>query len=217
VSKALEVFLGGQHLWLLPEKAVYWPAQKALLLSDAHFGKISHFRKAGIALPDKAAIRNFQKFKKLLDAYTPEQVYFLGDLFHSELNAEWFGLKQVLRSYPSCTFHLIEGNHDILDISSYQNTNFVLHGAQLQIETLLCTHEPLEEVPEGCFNLCGHIHPGVRLYGEARQSMRFPCFYAKANQLILPAYGEFTGLHLLKPQKTEQVWVCVGEKLVQVT
>lgn len=217
MTEAPLVQFGGEALQLLPEKAIYWPARKALLLADTHFGKVAHFRKAGIALPDRAAIKNFRKFETLLATYTPADVYFLGDLFHSELNAEWFGLKELLRSHGVCNFHLITGNHDILEPSSYERLNFSVHGPRLVLNGLLLTHEPLEEVPDGLFNLCGHIHPGVRLRGEARQSVRLACFYATANQLILPAYGEFTGTHVLKPSRGDRVWVCMGEKLVQVS
>jgi len=29
----------GQTLWLLADKAIYWPARRALLVADLHIGK----------------------------------------------------------------------------------------------------------------------------------------------------------------------------------
>ena len=39
MSTPYPVQLAGEELWLLPEKAIYWPAQQALLIADVHFGK----------------------------------------------------------------------------------------------------------------------------------------------------------------------------------
>jgi uncharacterized protein len=41
--------------------------------------------------------------------------------------------------------------------------------------------------------LAGHIHPTICLRGPGRDSMRFPCFVLQGRQVILPAFGEFTG------------------------
>ena len=39
--------LAGSTLWLLAEKAVYWPEQQALLIADIHFGKAAAYRRLG--------------------------------------------------------------------------------------------------------------------------------------------------------------------------
>ncbi len=210
---ALEVSRQGERLMLLPEKALFWPGKKALLIADTHFGKITHFRKAGIAVPGTAAFENLRRFRGLLESYMPEKVYFLGDLFHSELNTEWFGLKSILNAFPRTAFYLIQGNHDILHPHSYENLNFILHTEPLKEGPLLFSHEPLPDTPSGELNVCGHIHPGVRLFGAAKQSMRLPCFFFKQNQLIMPAFGEFTGLYLMKPVPGEEVYVCTGQEV----
>ena len=38
---------------------------------------------------------------------------------------------------------------------------------------------------------------GVLLQGRARQRLRLPCFHFGAQGGVLPAFGAFTGLHLL--------------------
>ena len=32
--------------------AIFWPARSILLISDVHLGKVSHFRRHGVALPE---------------------------------------------------------------------------------------------------------------------------------------------------------------------
>ena len=41
--------------------------------------------------------------------------------------------------------------------------------------------------------LGGHLHPACRIHGRGRDSLRLPCFVSDGRQVILPAFGEFTG------------------------
>lgn len=202
--------LQGEQLQLLPEKAVYWPAEKTLLIADSHLGKVRHFRKSGIAIPGKAAYENLQRLESLLLNFKPDQVIFLGDLFHSEMNYEWLEIKIFLQKFSEISFVLIEGNHDLLPEASYRQLE--VHRKPLSYGPFLLSHEPLEI--SGSYNLCGHIHPGVRMTGMARQSMRLPCFFFGSHQAILPAFGSFTGLYLLKPGRQDQVFVVAGTKVM---
>ena len=201
----------GEQLQLLPDKAIYWPSQRALLIADSHLGKIRHFRKSGIALPGSAAYENLHRLESLLRQFQPEKVIFLGDLFHSEMNFEWLEFKAFLAKYAEIKFILIQGNHDIFHDLSYEY--FEVHKTPLEIGPFILSHEPMEE-EHALYNLCGHIHPGVRMFGQARQSMRFPCFYFGAHQGILPAFGVFTGLHLLKPEKQDNIFVIAGSEVI---
>ena len=51
MSTPYPVRLAGEELWLLPEKALYWPAQQALLIADVHFGKAAAYRSLGQPVP----------------------------------------------------------------------------------------------------------------------------------------------------------------------
>ena len=50
-----KVLLEGEWLWLLADKAVYWPARRCLLIADAHFGKASAYRSLGQPVPQGAS------------------------------------------------------------------------------------------------------------------------------------------------------------------
>lgn len=201
-----------QHLYLLGDKAIFWKEEKALLIADPHFGKVTHFRKAGIAIPGKAAHENLWRLEQLLASHQPEKVIFLGDLFHSEMNTEWLMFKEVIRKYADIEFILVLGNHDIFHHQSYDKSLLHVH-TQLEVGPYLLTHEP-EEHPL-LYNLSGHLHPGVRMVGNGRQSMRLPCFYFGKHSGILPAFGEFTGLHILQPEKKDHVFVITGNSVLQ--
>lgn len=207
----------GEELELHPERAIYWPAAKSLLLADLHLGKSAHFRKAGIAIPGKAGFGDFRRIEKLLAQYQPERLLLLGDLFHSEYNADWEQFIKLRKAHTSTSFELVGGNHDILDISHYDAAGLTVYPESLQEGPFLFTHIPIEEdIPTGLYNMCGHVHPGVRLQGAAKQSLKLPCFYFDRQQALLPAFGTLTGLFRMRPRKHHRIYVIVSSQVMHI-
>ncbi len=199
---------------LLSEKAIYLPDHDVLIVSDLHFGKIEHFRKNGIGLPAAAARQDIGKLERLIRKVDAKDVVFLGDLFHSDYNNAWPVFKTMLKSFSDKKFHLILGNHDILDETLYAGMEL---SYEMEIENLLLTHEPMDVVIEDKYNLCGHIHPGVRLKGKGKQSLRIPCFYFGKHTGILPSFGTFTGTHVIKPVEGDTVFVVQDDVVMEVS
>lgn len=199
---------------LLSEKAIYMPDYNMLVVSDLHFGKIEHFRKNGIGLPAQAARKDIDKLEKLIRSVDAKDVVFLGDLFHSDYNNAWPAFKSMIAGFYNKTFYLVLGNHDILDESLYEDMKLTY---QMEINDLILTHEPLDEIIDGKYNLCGHIHPGVKLRGKGKQALRIPCFYFGAHTGILPSFGTFTGTHVIKPIVGDRVFVVDEGIVVEVS
>ncbi len=208
--------LCGQALRLLPSKAIYWEEEKTLICSDLHLGKVGHFRKEGIRVPKDAGRKTIAKLKETIIEWNPKRVLFLGDLFHSDYNLEWVGLDDLMDEFTRTDFILILGNHDILDEIVYEKSRIHVLASPQTYGPFVLTHEPLDHHMKGYYNLCGHIHPAVRMRGKARQAMRIPCFYFGDHTGILPAFGAFTGTATIQPQKGEQVFVIAGEKVIPV-
>ena len=211
----MNIKIKGKQLTMLPEKALALKADKILVLSDLHFGKINHFRKSGIAVPPKANDRNSEFLIDLLNRLKPERVIFLGDLFHSHYNEEWEVLGQVLHHFSSCHFELVRGNHDIMSNLQYERHKMHVHEGELRIGKFIFTHEPLEKPTGDFYNIAGHIHPGVHLFGRGRQSLTLPCFYFGKQQGIMPAFGSFTGLAKIHPKKEDQIFVIAEGKILK--
>src|ERR1700712_832286 len=123
ISAELEINLLGQDLLLLPQKAIYWKQQKALIAADVHLGKVGHFRKAGIAVPRDMEQSDLAVLSDLIFEYKPEKLFFLGDLFHSDLNADWEWLRLWRQQFPKLEIILIRGNHDIIHDKYYEQLN----------------------------------------------------------------------------------------------
>lgn len=215
-SKDLVEFIHeNEVLTFLPEKAIYWEDRSTLLIADLHFGKTNHFRKEGIAVPQELVSQDIQRLRKLLQNYPAENVYFLGDLFHSRLNKEWELLGEEIKTQSDTHFHLLVGNHDILNRDKYSDLKMVIHDHPLELGPFLLTHEPVEKA-QNKLNLCGHIHPGVIIKGKGRQRVRLPCFYMTEAFLILPAFGTFTGLKTLSILKGTRVFAVLTDRVLEV-
>ncbi|TXK72494.1 ligase-associated DNA damage response endonuclease PdeM [Mesonia sp. HuA40] len=201
-----------QHFTPDASGVLFWENNKILLVADVHFGKIAHFRKYGSAVPSSAITVNFKKLDEAIKKYNPRKLIFLGDLFHSDYNQE-FKLFEHWVKHQNCSILLIKGNHDIVHPSFFKKANLEVL-PHLIIGDFYLTHKP--EHKPNLFTLCGHLHPGYALSGLGRQKLRLPCFYQTENQMILPAFGTFTGLYLVKSMPNESVYVCTQNEVIKV-
>ncbi len=213
----VRVNLGKVEALLLSDRAIWLPAAKTLVAGDLHFGKVNHFRRSGLPVPLAANVRNAERLIDLINAWAPSRMLFLGDLFHSAYNDDWEVIGHIVKQFSACSFELVHGNHDILSDQQYERKGIrVLE--QERIDGLLFTHEPLDRraIPTGQINLAGHLHPAARLVGKGRQSLTLPCFWQSANQLILPAFGTFTGLAVVRPEELDTVYVIVEDQIMEL-
>ena len=208
----LETTINGQLFTMHSSGAVFWNEKNTLLIADVHLGKVMHFRKNGFAIPNDALHKNFEKLVEVVDFFNPSTILFLGDLFHSTKNSEW-DLFVEWSKKCTCEIVLIAGNHDIIDTKNYEKSGIKVVDYS-RIDDFLLTHHPTEV--EGMFNFSGHIHPGIVLRGLGRGHLKLPCFYQRKNQMILPAFGAFTGLGIVKPHEGDTVFAVTKEEIVLI-
>lgn len=194
---------------LLPERAFFWSKQKSLIVSDVHLGKAGHFRKHGIPVSTKVHIHDLTILDNLIKEHKPKEVLLLGDLFHSHENSEWNDFIRFLKNHDSLDFILIEGNHDIL--SEYPDELKVVK--KLVKGPFSFTHIKEEDQ---YYNISGHIHPGVRINGKARQGITLPCFWFSSEFAVVPAFGQFTGVKKVKPKPEDKLYAIAGNKVVEL-
>ena len=208
-----------QDLLLLPQKAIYWKQENALIAADVHLGKVGHFRKAGIAVPRDMEQSDLSTLSDLLFEYRPEKLIFLGDLFHSDMNADWEWFRLWRRQFPKLQIDLIRGNHDIINDQHYLDLSVALHD-ELQVGPFLMLHHPLNDQTlenARAYILCGHIHPGISLTGRGRQSITIACFAFGAKQAILPSFGRFTGRVAIRKQKSDRIFGVLQDKVIAIS
>ncbi len=207
--------LRNQTLWLSGEKCIYWEEKKILILSDLHLGKTGHFRKEGIGVPQNLFREDMQRLGALLQFFNPQQLLVVGDLFHSHANREHDYFEKWRKDFSAVEIILVMGNHDILLDEFYTRTNISIAGLQYTIDDFLFTHDAADAVEPGDrYIFSGHIHPGVRITGAGRQSLRLPCFCFGSNKAVLPAFGKFTGIHIIEPGKKDKVFAIAQGRVI---
>ena len=127
----MKIKIQNNHFRLTCSGVSYWEEQKALLVADVHLGKISHFRKYGSAVPQSAIQTNFDRLDEAVTEFQPQKIIFLGDLFHSALNAEWNLFESWLQKQQA-EIILIAGNHDIISPIHYEELGVKIY-QELQI------------------------------------------------------------------------------------
>lgn len=206
----ISIFSDQKKCILLPEKAMYFPDEKILVIADLHIGKLGYFRKKGVPLPASGLKTTLQRLEQLIQSVAPGTVVFLGDLFHTGEDILWQEFLEILNvpaGLPQYT--LIRGNHDKFTESRYQSAGINVV-EEWSWDNLLFTHEPLEEVHEGVINVAGHIHPMVSIKGKGKQSLRLPCFLYSGQTFMLPAFGHFTGGQTMSLRKGDIVYAIAG-------
>jgi len=208
----LEIKHWGQHFTLYPHYGAYWKEFDALLIADIHIGKDGHFRKAGIAVPGHITQTDLQVLQLLIDACPAKQVIFMGDLFHSAMNKDCLQLKHLIEKNKNLNFVLIKGNHDIIDEAQILDLGIDKIETELIFNDVRLTHIPLFDKEKK--NIAGHYHPAIKMRGKSRMGLKIPAFYFGHQQSILPAFSQFSGHAIIKPEKGEQVFIVIEGEVI---
>lgn len=208
----------GEKLLLLPEKGIYWPARQTLIVADIHWGKAYSFRKNYIHLPQGTTSADLAKLSDMLDKTNASRLLFLGDLFHSKSGKDGKTLKLIegwryIHRHVHMT--LVRGNHDLHAGDPPESLNITCLDEPFILAPFQFSHHPSNN--EKVYNLCGHIHPSVKLEGNAKQTLHLPCFYFGKAGGILPSFGTFTGNGSIVPKAGEQVFVIADNRIIDLS
>jgi len=202
-------------LALLPEGAAFLSESATLIVADIHLGKSAAFRARGLPLPEGDSARDIARLGALCEKYQAAQLVIAGDLFHAlsgitpELET---ALAEFLTTLAIPTT-LIVGNHDL----KLAQLPTLLHPvSHLDLaQGIRVIHDPAHATAER-LHLAGHWHPVVKIPDGRRTSLRLPCFLARGNTLVLPAFGSFTGGAILKPQPQDRIFVTLREAVIEL-
>lgn len=208
-------FFLGQTLYLLPQKAIYWAETSTLIVADIHIGKVNHFRKAGIAVPQAVSDTDYTKLEFILSSFSISRVLILGDLFHSYYNDSTITFSAWVKKFPAIEFILIKGNHDVLHDDFYISASLKVYKETFTQYPFIFSHIPLTQTST-YYNLSGHLHPAVKLEGKAKQSLVLPCYYFGEKNGILPAFSNFTGKATLPVKKGDTLFVITNESVISI-
>lgn len=198
------------RLLLLPHKAAFDPDLGLLLVADAHIGKAVSFRRLGVPVPAGSTSTALVHLDALLLATGARGIVFLGDFLHSvraHAAATMATVAAWRTRHATLDLTLVRGNHDQHAGDPPAALGIRVLDGPLAIGPWALAHHP-DAVP-GRYTLAGHLHPGVALGGRGgrgQDRLRLPCFHFGPQVGVLPAFGPFTGLHLLRCRPADQVF-----------
>lgn len=209
--------LAGEEVALLPEHALWMPERRTLLVADAHFGKAATFRAGGIFVPRGTTATTLARLDTALARGDAARLIFLGDLLHARegrspetlrLVAEWRA------SRPTLDVVLVRGNHDRGAGDPPESLGISCVDPPMLDGAFAFTHHP--RAVEGHYDLAGHVHPAVRLRGPGRQWERLPCFWVRRDVMVLPAFGDFTGLGDVELAEGDRAFAVADGAVVEI-
>ncbi len=177
------IAFAGDVFLALPDRALFWPRRRALLVADLHLEKASWFAGHRQLLPPYDSRATLERLLTLAIRLDAQEIWALGDSFHDDAGVARLGSAEralLAALADGRRVHWIAGNHDAAA---------ALPGARIEealVDGIILRHEalPTEQRPE----ISGHFHPKWRSAGVSR-----PCFVVDAQRLILPAFGALTG------------------------
>jgi DNA ligase-associated metallophosphoesterase len=207
---------GGERLQLLAERALWWPAQRALLVADAHFGKAASFRHLGVPVPQGTTVRNLALLSALIARHGAGRLLVLGDFLHSahaHAPQTLSALSAWRAVHAALEVVLVRGNHDDRAGDPPAALRIEVVDEPLCLGGLALCHHP--QPRPGAYVLAGHLHPCITV-GRGFERLRLPCFHFGSEVGVLPAFGAFTGMCPVRPVRGDEVYAVAGEMIRRV-
>lgn len=205
------VQVAGETLLLLPEKAIYWPRERMLIIADIHFGKAAAFRALGVPVPRGTTSENLAGLDALVATHGVRQVAFLGDFLHARAahaSSTQLAMLAWRQRHLDLALMLVRGNHDLHAGDPAAALGIALVDEPHAIGPFAFCHHPGVDAPG--YGLAGHVHP-VYVLATRFDALRLPCFVVGEQGLILPSFGAFTGGHAVKPGPGDHIYVTSGD------
>jgi len=214
----LKLELAGEQLELLPDRAVWWADQSALLVADVHLGKDQLFRRQGLAVPSGVLLQDLERIEVLLEETEASRLIILGDWVHAPPHPddEWPDqIGQWRADLSEIEMDLVLGNHDRELITWLHQWQIEGHVNQLELGGLTLVHDWSAKLNRP--GLSGHLHPGARLKTK-REQLMLPAFLMDQTMgrehLVLPAFGRFTGLMEPVEFPWDRRFITTGQRVV---
>lgn len=216
-SRELPIDLQGEHVVLLPERALFWPRTVTLFIADLHWGKDAAFRAVKVPIPEGGLADDLARLDRILARTGACRLALLGDLLHASASRTPALIAQVSAwraTHPALDILLVRGNHDSFAGDPPPEWKIRCVETPHRIMPFALSHFP--EVYTDGYTLAGHLHPGAILFGAGRQSLTLPCFLFGPKVGILPAFGSFTGIKPIKVREQDRVYVIAEQEVLAV-
>jgi DNA ligase-associated metallophosphoesterase len=211
--------LAGEPVYLLSERALFWPGASTLVVADLHWGKgPAAFSPQATPFPLATTSDDLGRLDSALRRTEARRMVVLGDLFHGRTDRIASHTLAELRRWRSLadTFEilLVRSNHDRHSGDPPNQLRINCVAAPAYVPPFVFRHEPAEST-DG-YSLAGHVHPGITLVGRGLQRETLPCFVVGKSAALIPAFGSFTSLGSVEPKPGDRVFVVAGDDVLEM-
>lgn len=179
---------------LMPERALFLCAARALVVADLHVGKSESYRRFGVPSPDGIDEETLDRLGRAAMRAGAKVIVVVGDLTH---HADGIGEAEMerfarFRDRIMLPIRLVEGNHDRGSGTLPPEWMVDRVGARFSVGGVRFEHEPPTEAVAS-WTVSGHLHPVLSVSRGAR-SVEAPAFVVDRARrtVVLPAFSKFT-------------------------
>lgn len=182
--------VAGAHLTPDRSGALYWGAERMLIVADLHLEKGSAYAARGQMLPPYDTQATLGRLEDAAKRLNPLHIVLLGDTFHDRKAESRLApdararLERLIAAAQRWTWIL--GNHDP---APPQNMGGAV-AEEIRVGPLVLRHEPRARPVQG--EIAGHLHPAATVTVKGR-SIRRRCFATDGERLVMPAFGAYAG------------------------
>jgi uncharacterized protein len=211
--------LAGEQVYLLSERALFWPGAATVVVADLHWGKPAPLATPGVPVSFATTSDDLGRLDSALRRTEARRMVVLGDLFHTKASHIPSHTLAELRRWRSLSnsveILLVRSNHDRHSGDPPNDLRINSVNPPAFVPPFVFRHEPVSST-DG-YGLAGHVHPGLTLVGRGLQRETMPCFIVGKNAAILPAFGSFTTLGAVEAGPGDRAFVITSDEVLEVT
>ena len=86
--------------------------------------------------------------------------------------------------------------------------------AEILLDPFVFSHKPKRD--SSFYGIAGHLHPAVTVSGKGHLRETLPCFCFGSRAALLPAFGSFTGIQVIRPTSGDRIYRIAGDEILEM-
>lgn len=200
---------------LLPERAIFLPTYKTLVISDWHLNKLednTQYESTG----DESIKEEIQSLEQLVEEYEVRRLVLLGGMFHPDWEKDWTLFYDFAEYHKELEVISIRKGKPLLDEEAQAPENFMSCEDFLLEGKIHFAPDDVEHTEKSKLYIMGGHLPGCIVSGNGGQVYRMACFKVDGNKIFMPSFGAWTQLNIIEKEKSSAFYPILGDHIVSI-